>query len=73
MIAGRERNDPVELAVEERVARDNKRAYVLGDDGRECILEIAFASDVEDVDRLATYEPQFARRSAAARLSDCRG
>ena len=53
-MAGRELDDPVELAVEERVARDNERAYVLGDDGRECILEIAFASDVEDVDRLAT-------------------
>ena len=53
MIAGRERDDPVELAVEERVARDNESAYVLGDDGRKCILEIAFATGVEDLDRLA--------------------
>jgi hypothetical protein len=40
---GSERNDPVELAVEERVARDNQRAKVLNDDGRECIFEIAFS------------------------------
>jgi len=52
-MAGRERDDPVELPVEERVARDNERAYVLGDDGRKCILEIAFAAGVEDMDRLA--------------------
>jgi hypothetical protein len=49
-MAGRELDDPVELAVEERVARDNERAYVLGDDNRECILEIAFAAGVEDMD-----------------------
>ena len=53
VMAGSERNDPVELAVEERVARDNERANVLGDDGRKCILEIAFATSVEHMDRLA--------------------
>src|SRR3984893_6531058 len=52
-MAARERNDPVELAVEHRIAGDNKRAYVLGDDSREHILEIAFAAGVEDMDRLA--------------------
>ena len=51
-MVGSERNDPVELAVEERVARDNQRAKVLNDDGRECIFEIAFAAGVEDMDRL---------------------
>src|SRR6476659_8886344 len=53
VMAGSERNDPVELAVEERVARDNERANVLNDDGRECIFEIAFAAGVENVDWLA--------------------
>jgi hypothetical protein len=52
-MAGRELDDPVELAVEERVARDNESAYVLGNDGRKCILEIAFATSVEHMDRLA--------------------
>jgi hypothetical protein len=52
-MAARERNDPVELAIEHRIAGDNKRAYVLGDDSRENILEIAFAAGVEDMDRLA--------------------
>ncbi|MGA8227709.1 MAG: hypothetical protein WCA55_14390, partial [Xanthobacteraceae bacterium] len=31
-MAARERNDPVELAIEHRIAGDNKRAYVLGDE-----------------------------------------
>jgi hypothetical protein len=72
-MADRERGDPVELPVEERVARDNERAYVLGEDCRKCILEITFADGVEGGSVGQLYELQFARRSAAAWLSDSRG
>ena len=68
-MVGSERNDPVELAVEERVARDNQRAKVLNDDGRECIFEIAFAAGVEDMDRLANST---SRNLHIARRADLR-